>query len=136
MAFSHINGALLVYGFVLSYFFHHWTPTGSFPESFVKIRLDLAEILRIRNLDWKWLICLFVCLFVYKLFCFNHRGTPAKSSPENFMMIRLDLKNVYLFFVCLFVYNLFFLIIVGHPQEVFLKDLWRSDLIWLGYIWF
>ena len=45
MAFVH-----LFYGF--GYFFiHHGTPIGSFTESFVKIRPDLAEI-RIRKLDW------------------------------------------------------------------------------------
>ena len=36
-AFSHLIGALLVYGFVFFCFIHHWTPTESFPESFVKI---------------------------------------------------------------------------------------------------
>ena len=34
-------------------FNHLGTPTGSFPENFVKILLDLAEILRIRILDWR-----------------------------------------------------------------------------------
>ena len=28
------------------------TPTGIYPENFMKIRLDLAEILRISKLDW------------------------------------------------------------------------------------
>ena len=31
----------------------------------MKIPLDLAEILRIRKLDWKMFIWLFVCLFVF-----------------------------------------------------------------------
>ena len=34
-------------------FNHHRTPTESFPENFMKIRLDLAEILRISKLDWR-----------------------------------------------------------------------------------
>ena len=34
-------------------FNHHRIPTGSFPQNFVKIRLDLAEILRISELDWR-----------------------------------------------------------------------------------
>ena len=34
------------------YFNHLGTPTGSFPENFMKIRIDLAKILRIRKLDW------------------------------------------------------------------------------------
>ena len=46
------------------------TPTGIYPESFVKIRFDLAEILTIRKLDWKMIICLFVCLFAYRFVCF------------------------------------------------------------------
>ena len=39
-----------------SFFFcfnHRRIPTGSFPQNFVKIRLDLAEILRISKLDWR-----------------------------------------------------------------------------------
>ena len=34
-------------------FNHRRIPTGSFPSNFVKIRLDLAEILRISKLDWR-----------------------------------------------------------------------------------
>ena len=33
-------------------FVHLGTPTGTFPENFVKICVDLAEILRIKKLDW------------------------------------------------------------------------------------
>ena len=55
---------------VFFYFNHLGTPTGIYPENFVKIPLDLAEILRIRKLDWKMFICLFVCLFVYIFVCF------------------------------------------------------------------
>ena len=35
------------------YFNHLGTPTGIYPENFVKISLDLAEILRISKLDWR-----------------------------------------------------------------------------------
>ena len=113
-------------------FNHHGTPTESFPENFVTIRLDLAEILRISKLDWRdeggkkgrrkrrrggILLCnglMFICLFVFLfvelfVFYFNHLGTPTGIYPENFVKIGLDLaeiyrilKNVYLF-VCLFV---------------------------------
>ena len=41
-----------------------------YPQNFVKIRLDLAKILRISKLDWEMFICLFVCLFVYILVSF------------------------------------------------------------------
>ena len=34
-------------------FNYHRTPTGSFPDNVAKIRLDLAEILRISKLDWR-----------------------------------------------------------------------------------
>ena len=34
-------------------FKHRRIPTGSFPQNFVKIGLDLAEILRISKLDWR-----------------------------------------------------------------------------------
>ena len=49
MAFVHIIWDLFVW-FALVVFFcfiHHGTPKGSFPECFVKIRLDLAEVFRI-----------------------------------------------------------------------------------------
>ena len=34
-------------------FNHRRIPKGSFPQNFVKIGLDLAEILRISKLDWR-----------------------------------------------------------------------------------
>ena len=46
MALVHL--ACLFMGLVVFFcFIHHGTPTGSFPECFVKIQLDLAEIFRI-----------------------------------------------------------------------------------------
>ena len=42
--------------FIYSLFFcfnHHRIPKGSFPQNFVKIQLDLAEILSISKLDWR-----------------------------------------------------------------------------------
>ena len=60
MAFVHIIGAMFVMGLVVFCFIHQGTLTGSFPESFVKIRLDLADIYRIL----KMFICLFVSLFL------------------------------------------------------------------------
>ena len=42
--------------FIYSLFFffnHRRIPKGSFPQNFVKIQLDLAEILRISKLDWR-----------------------------------------------------------------------------------
>ena len=38
-------------------------------------------------------------------------------------------------FVCLLISLFFILIILGHPQEVILKILWRSNLIWLRKLW-
>ena len=44
---------MFVFLFVYGFFNHHGTPKGSFPENFVKIRLDMAEIYRIlKNLFW------------------------------------------------------------------------------------
>merc|ERR1711872_637990 len=106
---------------MLVFYFHHLgTPTGIYPENFVKIRLDLAEIFRIsKNVYLS--VCLFVCLLTgLFFFYFNHLGTPTGIYPENFMKIQLDLaeilrilKNVYLFvcsFVCLLTYLFFILI--------------------------
>ena len=117
------------------YFLNHLgTPSEIYPEHFVKIQLDLAEIYRI--------IKMFICLFVFLL---NHLRTPTRIYPQHCIKIRLESgliwlryigsKNDYLF-VCLFVYRFvcfFVLIIEGHPQEVFLIISWRSDLIWLRY---
>ena len=44
---------LFVYRFVVFCFNYHKIPTGSFLQNSVKIRLDLAEILRISKLDWR-----------------------------------------------------------------------------------
>ena len=41
------------YGFACVLINHHGTPMGCFPESFVNIQLDFAEIIRIRKLDWR-----------------------------------------------------------------------------------
>ena len=62
----------------------------------MKIPLDLAEILRIRKLDWEMFICcLFICLFIYSfVFCFNHRRIPKGSFPQNFVKIGLDLAEI------------------------------------------
>ena len=58
----------------------------------MKIRLYLAEILTIRKLDWKMIICLlFIDLFI---FYFNHLRIPKGSFPQNFMKIRLDLAEI------------------------------------------
>ena len=82
--------------FVL-YFNHLGTLTGIYPENFKKIRLDLAEILRIRKLDWKMFFCLFVCLFVYMFVCFfffNHHRIPKGGFPQNFVKIGLGLAEI------------------------------------------
>ena len=147
------------------YFNHLGTPTGIYPENFVKIGLDLAEIYRI--LKKCLFVYLFVCLFIdLFVFCFNLFGTPTEISPENFVEIRYfnhlgtpteiyhekfhedptrfgwdiqDLKHVY--FVCLFVclfMDLFFLVLIiaVHPKELFLEVLWWSTMIWLRYLGF
>ena len=111
-------------------FNHLGTHTGSYPENFMKIWLDLADIFMI-------LKCLFVCLSIC-FFYFNHLGTPTGSYPENFVKIQLELAKIFrifkmfiCLFVCLFVYRFFCFIsiIVGHPQEVSLKVLWRYYLV-------
>ena len=38
---------------MVCFFNHSGKPTESSTKNFVKIRLDLAEILRIRKLDWR-----------------------------------------------------------------------------------
>ena len=50
-----------------------------FPEPFLKIGLDLAEVLFIKKI-----VYLFVCLFV---FCLNHLMIPTVRFPESFIKI-------------------------------------------------
>ena len=85
--------------------------------------------------------CLFLCLLIF--FYFNNLGTPTWSYPENFVKIQLDLAEIFRIlkkFICLlarwFVYwfVFFILITLAHPQEVTMKMLWRSNLIWLKYL--
>ena len=52
---------LFVRSTVCFYFFHLRTPTGIYPENFVRIGLDLAEILSIYKNVYLF-VCLFVCL--------------------------------------------------------------------------
>ena len=48
IALVHLIWLMFVYGLGCFFcFIHHRTTTGSFPESLVKIRLDLAEVFRI-----------------------------------------------------------------------------------------
>ena len=127
---------MYVIALVFVWFFcfnHSGTPTGSFPENFMKIQLDLAEILWIRKLECKIYICLFVCLFVYKFVCilFQSSVDPYRKLPWTFGEDPTwfgwdiyDLKMSICLFVCLFVYwfvCFFVLIISGHPQEITLK---------------
>ena len=88
MACVHLIWTMFVYGFGCFFFIHGGTPMGSFPESFVKIQLDLAEIFRI--LKQCLFVCLFVCLLIdlfFVCFCFNCRGTPTGSFPKSFVKI-------------------------------------------------
>ena len=130
---------LLVYIFVF-YFNHLGTPTEIYPENFVKIQLDLAEIFSIHKcLN---VFCLFVCLLTCLCFILIFLEHPQEctlkiSWRSDLIWLRyIGSNNVYLFvclFICLYICLFFVLIIVGHPQKVPLKILWRSDLIWLRY---
>ena len=120
------------------YFNHLETPTWIYPENFMKIRLDLAEIYRIL----KMFICLFVCLFVCWPVCFfiliflghPHEYTLKISQGPDLIWLRYSESKTCLFvcmFVRLFIDLFFILIFLEHPQKYTLKILWRSDLIWL-----
>ena len=103
-------------------FIHHGTPTGSFLETCVKIRLDLAEVFRI-------LKCLFVYLFVYWFVCFyfNNLGAPTGSYPENLersdfiWLIYLGSKKCLFvhFFVCLLVCLFLYINHLGIPTGIY-----------------
>merc|ERR1712215_192010 len=121
--------------FVFFYFNHLGTPTGIYPENFVKIGLDLAEIYRILK-NIYFFVCLFVCLLT-GFFYFNHLGSPTGIYPENFVKIPLDLAEIlrirkldwkmftclFVCFFCLYIRYFFALIIIEYPKKVSLKIL-------------
>ena len=57
----------------------------------MKIRLDLTEIFRIKNVYFLFVFCLFV---EFPVFYINHLGTPTGIYPENFVKIPLDLAEI------------------------------------------
>ena len=100
---------LFVYSFVCFYFNNLWTPTGSYTENFVNIRLDCAEIFRIKKCLF---VCWFVCLFIdlFDVLFYSSWDTYSKlpwkfcEDPTWFGWDIQDLKHVCLFvcsFVCL-----------------------------------
>ena len=105
-------------------------------------RSDLIWLRYLGSKNIYLFVCLFVCLWICLFFCFNHHGTPTGSFPESFMMMQHVLNDIFriqkcLFaclFVCLMICGFIVLIILGHPQEVILKILWRFDWIWLKYL--
>ena len=127
--------------FVFS-FNHHGTPTGNFPECFMKIQLDLAEIYRIK----KMFICLFVCLFVYGFVCcffvLSIVGNPEEVALKvswwgSLIWLRyLGSKNVY-FFVCLFIDLFFYFNHLGIPTGIYPQNFMkiRHDLAEIYRIW-
>ena len=76
----------LVVDLFVFYLYHLGTPTGIYPENFMKIQLDLAEIYRILKNVYLF-VCLFVCLLTCLFFYFNHLRTPTGIYPENFARI-------------------------------------------------
>ena len=66
---------------------HLRIPPGRFPESFVKMGLDLAEI---KNRDF-----LFVCLFF--VFYLSYLVIPPGRFAESSVEIRFDLSEILLF---------------------------------------
>merc|ERR1711989_45392 len=88
------------------YFNHLGTPTEIYPENFVKIRLDLAEIYRILKKVYLF-VCLFICLLTCLFFILIFLGHPHKytlkiSRGSDLIWLRYSGSKKCLF-VCLFV---------------------------------
>ena len=86
----------MIIDLIVFYFNYRIIPRGSFPQNFVKIRLDLADILRISKFDWRdgggegekgtrggillcnglMSLCLFVCLSVCLFVCNQNPDFP------------------------------------------------------------
>ena len=113
------------------YLNHLRTPTGIYPENFVKIGLDLAEIYRILKNVYLF-VCLFVCLLNCLFFILIILGHPQEYTLKNFAARKVSAFPVTGLFVCLLP-SFFILIILGHPQEYTLKILQGYNLIWLRY---
>ena len=77
----------------LLYLSHLGIPPVRFLESFVKIRLDLAEIMLIKKS--LYFVCLFVCLF-FGFVYLNRLGIPSRRFPGSVMKIGLDLAEILL----------------------------------------
>ena len=135
---------------------HLWIPTWSFLKSFVKVWLDLAEIMLIHNIcfllesSWdtqrkfSWVIPKYLTWFgldivdlwngllVLLFYCFLFLLFLCVC------LNHLEISTGRLFFclfvcicVCLFVF--LFLNNTSSSEEVFQKSLWINDFIWLMY---
>ena len=93
------------------YFNHLGTPTGMYPENFVKIRLDLAELYRILKKVYLF-ICLLTCLFFILIFLRHpHEYTLKISRGSELIWQRYSRSKKCLFvclFICLFIYSIVF----------------------------
>ena len=90
------------------YFNHLGTPTGIYPENFVKIGLDLAEIYRILKNVYLFVclfVCLLTCLFFTLIILEHQKEYTLKISWRSglFWLGYIGLKKIYICFFCLFV---------------------------------
>ena len=127
---------LFVFWLVFFYFNHLGTPTGMYPENFVKIRLDLAEIYRILKNVYLF-VCLFVCLLTCLFFILIFLGHPHEYTLKilrgsDLIWLRYSGSKKCLF-VCLFV-RLFadlFIFYFNHirtPTGIYPENFMRIEL--------
>ena len=139
MAFVHLIWAKFVYGCGCFFcFIHHKTPTWSFPESFVKIWLDLAEIFRIEKYVYLF-VCLFIDLFV--LFILIILGPPQKVTLKilwwsdliwlKYLGSRNCLFACFFVFFCLLICLFLFQSYWGTNRKLSWK--FGEDLGWFGW---
>ena len=127
---------LFVFCLPVFYFNHLGTPTGMYPENFVKIRLDLAEIYRILK-DVYLFVCLFVCLLTCLFFILIFLGHPHKYTLKiwrgsDLIWLRYSGSKKCLFvclFVCMFVdWFIFYLNHLGTPTEIYPENFVKIPL--------
>ena len=110
---------MLVCFFCLSIFYCFYLiyvgiPTERFPESFIEIILDLAEIKQMFLLVF---FCLFVCLFLVELSWDTHRKIFGKFCKD-WTWFGWDIFGLkYNFFVCLCVWLFFVWIILRYKLQ-------------------
>ena len=120
--------------FVFYYLSHLRIPPERFSDSFLKIRLDLDEIMPFQKIVYIFIFCIYI-YFLFESSRDTLRKTPWKCHNDWtwFTWDIVDQKNCFFLFVCLFVCILFFLFESSWdtPKKIFWK--FCKDQTWFSW---